>query len=64
MPLFPLKHWRPIAMALALVGAGHALAAKAELPWHASRQMVVVTTDGWSANHGTMRTFTRGSTAG
>jgi L,D-peptidoglycan transpeptidase YkuD (ErfK/YbiS/YcfS/YnhG family) len=56
---FP-KRWRPIAMAVALAAAGNALAATAELPWHASRQMVLVTTDGWTSNHGTMRTFTRG----
>lgn len=52
--------WRPIAMAVALAAGGNALAAAAELPWHSSRQMVVVTTDGWSTNHGMLRTYTRG----
>lgn len=55
-----LKRWRPIAMAVALAVAGDALATSAELPWQASRQMVVVTTDSWTTNRGTLRTFTRG----
>lgn len=53
--------WRPIVLTVALVAAGHALAATSELPWHASRQMVMVTTDGWNTNHGSLQRFTRGT---
>lgn len=52
--------WRPIAMAVALAAGSNAFGATTELPWHASRQLVVVTIDGWSSNHGTLRTYTRG----
>ncbi|CAM5443443.1 L,D-transpeptidase family protein [Rhodanobacter lindaniclasticus] len=41
----------------ALAGVAHAGAADA--PWQNARQMIVVTTAGWSANHGTLRTFAR-----
>jgi len=30
--------------------------------WSVSRQMIVVTTDGWNADHGTMRTYVREGT--
>ncbi len=56
-----LTRWRPIVMAVALVAAGDASAATAALPWHASRQLVLVTTDGWTTNHGTLRTYNRGT---
>lgn len=40
-----------------LAGAAHAGAAAT--PWHDARQLVLVTTAGWNANHGTLRTFAR-----
>lgn len=36
------------------VGASEAL-----LPWHDARQLVLVTTSGWDADHGTMRTYSK-----
>lgn len=56
---FPIR-WRPLVIVLALAAGGHALAASAELAWHGSRQLVVVTTDSWSANRGTLRSYQRG----
>jgi len=44
-------------LALALVGTAHAGAANA--PWQNARQMIVVTTTDWNANHGTLRAFER-----
>jgi len=31
--------------------------------WADARQMIVVTTDGWQANHGTLRTYVRGGSS-
>ncbi|KJV29102.1 ErfK/YbiS/YcfS/YnhG family protein [Luteibacter yeojuensis] len=36
-----------------------AAAVEAPVPWSVSRQMVVVTTDGWDATQGTLRTYVR-----
>ena len=47
-------------LALALVFAGSVLAAKDEAAaWSGARQMVLVTTPGWDADHGTLRTYER-----
>ncbi|HET6804556.1 MAG TPA: hypothetical protein VFH59_03835 [Frateuria sp.] len=48
---------------LALIFASGAAAKDASTPWSDARQMVVVTTPGWSVNHGTLRTYER-TTAG
>jgi len=47
----------PFALVVALSGAAHA--GTADAPWRDARQMVLVTTDGWNADHGTLRTFVR-----
>jgi len=47
----------PLMFAITLAGAAHAGAATT--PWHDARQLVLVTTAGWNANHGTLRTFAR-----
>jgi L,D-peptidoglycan transpeptidase YkuD (ErfK/YbiS/YcfS/YnhG family) len=44
-----------LALALTLPAA----AVEAPVPWSVSRQMVVVTTDGWDATQGTLRTYVR-----
>jgi len=44
---------------LAFTSAAAAHAGAADAPWRNARQMVVVTTAGWNANHGTLRTFAR-----
>jgi L,D-peptidoglycan transpeptidase YkuD (ErfK/YbiS/YcfS/YnhG family) len=46
-----------LTFAITLAGAAHA--GTAATPWHDARQMVLVTTAGWNANHGTLRTFAR-----
>ena len=51
---------RPFSLAVlafALAGAVHAGAV--DVPWHGARQMIVVTTAGWNADHGILRTFER-----
>ena len=46
-----------LMFAVTLAAAAHA--GTAATPWHDARQLVLVTTAGWSANHGTLRTFAR-----
>jgi L,D-peptidoglycan transpeptidase YkuD (ErfK/YbiS/YcfS/YnhG family) len=46
-------------LVLALVFAGTAMAKDEAAAWSGARQMVVVTTADWDANHGTLRTFER-----
>ncbi|KRE97034.1 hypothetical protein ASG87_00255 [Frateuria sp. Soil773] len=48
-----------LALAATLAGAAHADTAAA--PWRDSRQLVLVTIAGWNADHGTLRTYTRGA---
>ena len=53
-----MRHFSlPAVLAFALIGAGHAGTSSA--PWHDARQMVVVTTADWNADHGILRTFER-----
>ncbi|WP_426701989.1 L,D-transpeptidase family protein [Rhodanobacter sp. Col0626] len=47
-----------LTLAITLAGAVHAGTTKT--PWHASRQLVLVTTTDWNIDHGTLRTYTRG----
>jgi L,D-peptidoglycan transpeptidase YkuD (ErfK/YbiS/YcfS/YnhG family) len=52
-------HRRTLALlvfAAALAGTAHAAA---DAPWQNARQMIVVTTADWHADHGTLRTFER-----
>ncbi len=44
-------------LAITLAGGVHAGTAK--MPWHDARQLVLVTTPDWNADHGTLRTFAR-----
>ncbi|HEY8329173.1 MAG TPA: hypothetical protein VIO59_12105, partial [Rhodanobacter sp.] len=46
-----------LTFAIALAGAAHA--GTAATPWHDAGQLVLVTTAGWNANHGILRTFAR-----
>jgi L,D-peptidoglycan transpeptidase YkuD (ErfK/YbiS/YcfS/YnhG family) len=46
-----------LTLVVTLAGAAHAAAATT--PWHDARQMVLVTTADWNADHGTLRTFVR-----
>lgn len=51
---------RALALALALLAAGcNTTLARSEHAWSHSRQMVLVTTTDWHANHGTLRRFER-----
>ncbi|EIL89888.1 hypothetical protein UU9_07918 [Rhodanobacter fulvus Jip2] len=53
-----MRHFSlPVVLAFALIGAGHADTSR--VPWHDARQMIVVTTADWNADHGTLRTFER-----
>lgn len=54
----PLSLLRWIGFACAISSAS-AQAFDASSAWSASRQMVVVTTDGWNADHGVLRTYVR-----
>lgn len=45
-----------LAFVAALTGCGHI---NHRAPWGQAGQMVLVTTSGWDADHGTLRTFTR-----
>lgn len=47
------------SLALGVTLAGAAQAGTATTPWHESRQLVLVITPDWSADHGTLRTFSR-----
>lgn len=47
------------SLTFSIVLAGIAQAGTAAAPWHDARQMVLVTTAGWNANHGLLRTFVR-----
>jgi len=52
-----------LLLVFAVAFAGPALAAKHEAAaWSHARQMVVVTTSGWNANHGNLRTYERAAT--
>lgn len=44
---------------LALTLAASATAFEAPVAWSVSRQMIVVTTDGWNVDHGTLHTYER-----
>ncbi|MHB1057397.1 MAG: L,D-transpeptidase family protein [Rhodanobacter sp.] len=46
-----------LTLAATLAAAAHA--GTAATPWHDSRQLVLVTTADWNADHGTLRTFAR-----
>jgi L,D-peptidoglycan transpeptidase YkuD (ErfK/YbiS/YcfS/YnhG family) len=46
-----------LTMTTVLAGAAHA--GDVATPWHDARQMVLVTTADWNADHGTLRTFVR-----
>jgi len=46
-----------LTLAATLAGAAHA--GTVTSPWRDARQMVLVTTADWNADHGTLRTFTR-----
>ena len=46
-----------LTFAVTLAATAHA--GTAATPWHDARQLVLVTTAGWNANHGTLRTFAR-----
>lgn len=48
-----------VLLAFAVVFAGAAHAGDTATPWHGSRQMILVTTADWNADHGTLRTFVR-----
>ncbi len=48
-----------LSLSLALLAAWPRTAHPAGLPWSGARQLVLVTTPGWDANRGTLRTFTR-----
>ncbi|MEO7073312.1 MAG: hypothetical protein ABI300_10265 [Rhodanobacter sp.] len=51
---------RPVLAVLALaVTLGAAHADTTTTPWRDARQLVLVTTDGWDVDHGTLRTFER-----
>lgn len=52
-----MRNYFLFVSALALVGV--ALAGTPTTPWQNARQMIVVTTADWHANHGTLRTFAR-----
>ncbi|MEO9214630.1 MAG: hypothetical protein ABI227_03125 [Rhodanobacter sp.] len=45
---------------MALAGCAHRGGTMATLPWHASRQLVLVTVADWNADHGTLRAYARG----
>ncbi|MEO9216172.1 MAG: L,D-transpeptidase family protein [Rhodanobacter sp.] len=45
---------------VALAGCAHRGETMATLPWHTSRQLVLVTVADWNTDHGTLRTYTRG----
>jgi L,D-peptidoglycan transpeptidase YkuD (ErfK/YbiS/YcfS/YnhG family) len=47
------------SLALAVTLTGAVRAEVANTPWHASRQLVLVTTANWNVDHGTLRTFER-----
>ncbi|HUH31447.1 MAG TPA: L,D-transpeptidase family protein [Rhodanobacter sp.] len=46
-------------LTLAITLAGTAYADTTKTPWHDARQLVLVTTADWNADHGTLRTFAR-----
>ncbi|MEO7067706.1 MAG: hypothetical protein ABI114_12400 [Rhodanobacter sp.] len=48
-----------VVAAVALSGAAQASSKSNSAPWHNARQLVLVTTAGWDADHGELRTFKR-----
>jgi L,D-peptidoglycan transpeptidase YkuD (ErfK/YbiS/YcfS/YnhG family) len=53
-----MRHFSlPAVLAFAVIGAGHA--GTPNVPWHNARQMIVVTTADWNADHGALHTFER-----
>jgi L,D-peptidoglycan transpeptidase YkuD (ErfK/YbiS/YcfS/YnhG family) len=55
-----LLRTRLAALGLALLGPGcNPACAVTPVPWHDSRQLVIVTTSDWDANHGVLSTFVR-----
>jgi L,D-peptidoglycan transpeptidase YkuD (ErfK/YbiS/YcfS/YnhG family) len=53
-----MRHFSlPAVLAFAVIGAGHA--GTPNVSWHDARQMIVVTTIDWNADHGILRTFER-----
>jgi L,D-peptidoglycan transpeptidase YkuD (ErfK/YbiS/YcfS/YnhG family) len=53
-----IRAWS-IAAVVVLAGCAHAPAADDSLPWHNARQLVLVTTDNWNADHGLLRRYSR-----
>lgn len=54
---FPIRRFLAAAWAVAAIGS--AMAAGGAPDWKASRQMVLVITPGWNADHGVLRAFER-----
>ena len=52
-----LRTFALLILTAVLVGVGHAGAVEA--PWQDARQMIVVTTADWNADHGTLRSYER-----
>jgi len=52
-----LRTFALLILTAVLVGIGHAGAV--EMPWQDARQMIVVTTADWNADHGTLRSYER-----
>lgn len=48
-----------VAMVAASLVFANSGAGEAPLTWHDARQLVLVTTSGWDADHGTMRTYSK-----
>lgn len=57
----PLRAFRLTGL-LALSLSTGVLAYEAPVAWSVSRQMIVVTTEGWNADHGILRTYVRDGT--
>ncbi|ULU26727.1 L,D-transpeptidase family protein [Dyella terrae] len=54
---FPVRRF--LAAALAAAAIGPSVAASGDVDWQASRQMVLVITPDWNADHGVLRAFER-----
>lgn len=50
---------RALPVALLVLSTSASAASSAPPPWQGSRQLVLVTIDGWNADQGTLRTYTR-----
>lgn len=54
---FPIRRFLAAALAFAVIGPS--VAASGDVDWQASRQMVLVVTPDWNADHGVLRAFER-----